>query len=77
MLDTIYDQAKEAADIEDSVDKHPLPVRGLLGDMLVEPGKYEESRLASEDTLEISANRLRSRLGSRKAGERPGITGNS
>lgn len=66
----------EAADIEDSVDKHPvtpgavLPARELLADMLYEIGRYEESRLAYEATLKISANRLRSISGAKKAAER-------
>lgn len=72
-----------AADIEDSVDKHPvtpgavLPARELLGDMLFELGKYEESRLAYEDTLKISANRLRSLSGAREAAEQSGMKGKS
>lgn len=58
-----------AADIEDSVDKHPvtpgavLPARELLGDMLLELGQYVESIGAYERALEISANRLRSLTG--------------
>lgn len=62
-----------AADLEDSVDKHPvtpgavLPARELLGDMLIELGQYEESIAAYERALEISANRLRSLTGIKTA----------
>lgn len=64
---------KEAADLEDSVDKHPvtpgavLPARELLGDMLLELGQYDESRIAYEQALEISTNRLRSLNGIQSA----------
>jgi tetratricopeptide (TPR) repeat protein len=60
---------REAADLEDSVDKHPvtpgavLPARELLGDMLIELGQYNDSIAAYERALEISANRLRSLTG--------------
>ena len=62
-----------AADLEDSVDKHPvtpgavLPARELLGDMLIELGQFEESIAAYERALEISANRLRSLTGIKTA----------
>ena len=62
-----------AADLEDSVDKHPvtpgavIPARELLGDMLIELGQYEESIAAYERALEISANRLRSLTGIKTA----------
>ena len=63
----------EAADVEDSVDKHPvtpgavLPARELLGDMLMELGEYEKSITAYEQALSISANRLRSLTGIKAA----------
>ncbi len=62
-----------AADLEDSVDKHPvtpgavIPARERLGDMLIELGQYEESIAAYERALEISANRLRSLTGIKTA----------
>lgn len=62
-----------AADLEDSVDKHPvtpgavIPARELLGDMLIELGKYEESISAYERALEVSTNRLRSLNGIKTA----------
>ena len=63
----------QAADIEDSVDKHPvtpgavLPARELLGDMLIELERYEDAIAAYERALEISANRLRSQAGIKAA----------
>ena len=63
----------KAADIEDSVDKHPvtpgavLPARELLGDMLIEMERYEDAIAAYERALEISANRLRSQAGIKTA----------
>jgi hypothetical protein len=63
----------QAADIEDSVDKHPvtpgavLPARELLGDMLIELERYEDAIAAYVRALEISANRLRSQVGIKTA----------
>jgi tetratricopeptide (TPR) repeat protein len=68
----------EAADIEDSVDKHPvtpgavLPARELLGDMLMEAGRPAEARAAYEAALVISPNRLRSLRGAALAAEAAG-----
>ena len=67
------DLMTEAADLEDSVDKHPvtpgavLPARELQGDMLIELGRYEDSIAAYRRALEISANRLRSLTGIKTA----------
>ena len=67
---------KDAADLEDSVDKHPvtpgavLPARELLGDMLFELGQYDESIVAYERALTVSANRLRSLTGIETATQR-------
>lgn len=69
-----------AADLEDSVDKHPvtpgavIPARELLGDMLVELGHYEESIVAYERALEVSANRLRSLTGIKTAEQLSGTS---
>ena len=66
---------REAADLEDSVDKHPvtpgavLPARELLGDMLVLLGKYPEAIKAYEASLEISPNRFNSLYGAGRAAE--------
>jgi tetratricopeptide (TPR) repeat protein len=69
---------KKAADIEDSVDKHPvtpgavLPARELLGDMLVLLGKYVEAIDAYEASLMISPNRFNSLYGAGYAAESAG-----
>jgi len=69
---------RKAADLEDSVDKHPvtpgavLPARELLGDMLLILQKFDEAIEAYEASLEISANRLRSLYGAGKAAELSG-----
>lgn len=69
------DLMKEAADREDSVDKHPvtpghiLPARELLGDMLVELNMLTEAHQAYEISLKLSANRLRSLYGAGKTAE--------
>ena len=71
---------KEAADIEDSVDKHPvtpgavLPARDLLGDMLIDMGKPEEALTAYEKSLQISPNRFYALYG---AGYSAELSGNS
>jgi tetratricopeptide (TPR) repeat protein len=54
---------REAADLEDSMDKHPttpgevLPVRELYGEMLLLEGRNEEARQAFEASLERTPNR--------------------
>ena len=69
---------KTAADIEDSVDKHPvtpgavLPARELLGDMLVLLGKYDEAIDAYEATLLVSPNRFNSLYGAGYAAQNAG-----
>lgn len=69
---------REAADKEDSVDKHPvtpghvLPARELLGDMLSELGQPAEALKAYEASLELSANRFNSLFGAGLAAERSG-----
>jgi tetratricopeptide (TPR) repeat protein len=69
---------REAADIEDSVDKHPvtpgavLPARELLGDMLVKLEKPAEAMEAYEANLKISPNRFNSLYGAGHAAERVG-----
>jgi tetratricopeptide (TPR) repeat protein len=68
----------EAADLEDSVDKHPvtpgavLPARELLGDMLMLSGKPNQAIEAYEASLRISPNRFNSLYGAGKAGESAG-----
>lgn len=69
---------REAADIEDSVDKHPvtpgavLPARELLGDMLVLLGKPAEAIRAYEASLNVSPNRFNSLHGAGRAAELAG-----
>jgi tetratricopeptide (TPR) repeat protein len=54
---------REAADLEDSMDKHPitpgevLPVRELYGELLLREGRTEEARAAFEASLERTPNR--------------------
>lgn len=69
---------KKAADIEDSVDKHPvtpgavLPARELLGDMLVLMDRHNEAMDAYEASLRISPNRFNSLFGAGHAAELEG-----
>lgn len=69
---------REAADTEDSIDKHPitpghiLPARELLGDLLLKMDHPEEALTAYEKSLEISANRFRSLYGAGRAAELAG-----
>lgn len=63
----------EAADQEDSVEKHPvtpgsiLPARELLGDMYLLQDKPEEAVIAYQETLKISPNRFNSLYGAGQA----------
>lgn len=67
-----------AAELEDSVDKHPvtpgavLPARELLGDMLVLADQPDEAIAAYEAALVISPNRFRSLFGAWRAAELSG-----
>jgi len=71
---------EKAADIEDSVDKHPvtpgaiLPARDLLGDMLIDMGEPAKALIAYEKSLQISPNRFYSLYGAGYAAE---LSGNS
>ena len=70
--------AREAADSEEVTDKHPvtpaelLPARELLGDMLLEAGKYKEAREAYRATLVREPGRARSLFGAARAAELSG-----
>ena len=72
------DRMRTAADLEDSVDKHPVtpgavrPARELLGDMLVLMGQPEEAMGAYRTTLNVSPNRFNSLYGIGYAAERAG-----
>jgi tetratricopeptide (TPR) repeat protein len=69
---------RKAADMEDSVDKHPvtpsnvLPARELLGDMLLLNKKPQEAITAYEASLKISPNRFNSLYGAGQAAEMAG-----
>lgn len=77
-----YDRAltlmREAADLEDSVDKHPitpsevLPARELLGDMLLALDRPEQAIEAYQAALEVSPNRFNSLYGVGRAAEQAG-----
>lgn len=64
---------REAADVEDNVGKapvtpgHVLPVRELLGDLLLETGDTEGAVEAYQTALDTSPNRRRSLVGLAKA----------
>lgn len=68
----------EAAELESTTEKHPvnpgeiIPARELLGDMLMEMGKYDEARKEYEAVLERSANRFNSLYGAGRASELAG-----
>lgn len=76
--DQALDLMRRAADLEDSVDKHPvtpgavLPARELYGDMLISRGMYEEAIKAYRASLAVSTNRLRSLYGAGRAAELAG-----
>jgi tetratricopeptide (TPR) repeat protein len=67
-----------AADLEDSVDKHPvtpgaiLPARELLGDMLMLTGDYKKAADAYATALSIGPNRFNSLYGAAKAAQLAG-----
>jgi tetratricopeptide (TPR) repeat protein len=67
--------AKEAADLEDVTEKHPvtpgsvLPARELQGDMLLQIGRAADARKAYEATLARSPNRARSLYGAARSAE--------
>lgn len=69
---------REAADVEDSVDKHPitpsavLPARELLGEMLLVSDRPAEALEAFEESLAISRQRLNSLSGAGRAAELAG-----
>jgi tetratricopeptide (TPR) repeat protein len=76
--DTALRLMRQAADLEDSVDKHPvtpgavLPARELFGDMLLLSGMYNEALDAYEASLKISPNRFNSLYGAGHAAELEG-----
>lgn len=69
---------QEAANLEDSVDKHPitpgeaLPARELLGDMLLAVNRPKQALDAYRAALAVSPNRFNSLYGAGQAAERTG-----
>ena len=63
----------EAADLEDSMDKHPItpgevfPVRELYGELLLEEGRTDEALAAFEASLERTPNRRNALAGMDRA----------
>lgn len=80
-LDAAIQSARAAADLEDSVDKHPvtpgevLPARELLADLLLEAGRYADALVDYEAVLKNSPNRLNALVGAVDAAENSGQTG--
>ncbi|MCK5506681.1 MAG: tetratricopeptide repeat protein, partial [Thermodesulfovibrionia bacterium] len=69
------DIMQRAAELEASTEKHPvtpgevLPARELLGDMLLEMGRYRDAQEAYETALKRSPNRFNSIYGAGRAAE--------
>src|SRR5690606_4366214 len=67
--------AEEAAELEETVEKHPitpgpiLPARELFGDLLMEVGEPTAALAAYEQTLEREPNRARTLFGAARAAE--------
>jgi hypothetical protein len=70
--------ARQAADVEETVEKHPvtpgpiLPARELEGDMLLQLGRNADALAAYEKTLVREPRRLRALYGATKAAHRAG-----
>jgi hypothetical protein len=71
-------KAERAAELEETVEKHPvtpgplLPARELYGDMLVLAGRYADAQREYERTLMREPRRARSTFGAARAAERAG-----
>ncbi len=69
---------RQAGDLEASMDKHPVtpggivPMRELLGDLLLEVNQPAQALIAYEQTLSTDPNRFRSVYGAAKAADRAG-----
>ena len=69
---------RAAADLEDSIDKHPVtpgavaPARELLGEMLLELKRPDEARREFEATLQASPNRFRALYGAARSADSAG-----
>jgi tetratricopeptide (TPR) repeat protein len=70
--------AREAAELEETVEKHPvtpgplLPARELEGDLLLELNRPAEALRSYEQTLRREPNRARTLFGAARAAERAG-----
>ena len=70
--------ARQAAELEETVEKHPvtpgplLPARELEGDLLLELGRPADARQAYEQTLRREPNRARALFGAARAAELAG-----
>ncbi|MGH7663298.1 MAG: hypothetical protein ACRENI_03225 [Gemmatimonadaceae bacterium] len=70
--------AREGADLEETVEKHPvtpgplLPARELEGDLLLELGRSNDAMLAFEATLAREPGRARALFGIARAAEKAG-----
>ena len=70
--------ARQAADLEETVEKHPvtpgplLPARELEGDLLMEVGRHADALAAYEKTLAREPNRARALYGAARAAESAG-----
>jgi tetratricopeptide (TPR) repeat protein len=76
--DEALEGMRKAADLEDTMDKHPatpgsvLPTRELLGDLLLELGQPSQALLEYEAVLEVAPGRFRSVHGAALAAEKAG-----
>jgi tetratricopeptide (TPR) repeat protein len=67
--------ARQGAELEETVEKHPvtpgplLPARELEGDLLMELGRYAEALASYEKTLEREPKRARALFGAARAAE--------
>ena len=66
-------ELRQASDLEASMDKHPVtpgsivPIRELLGDLLLQLNRPAQALIAYQQTLATDPNRLRSVYGAAKA----------
>ncbi len=69
-------QMRTAADLEDSLEKHPVtpgpivPAREMLADLLLEVGEPKEALVEFEKSLQTSPNRFNGLYGAARAAER-------
>jgi tetratricopeptide (TPR) repeat protein len=77
-METAVRLSREAADLEETVEKHPvtpgplLPARELEGDLLLELGRYADALAAYNRTLAREPRRARALYGAARAAEQAG-----